>query len=83
MRLTVDLPPDTSSLVEEALRSGDFPNPTAMVVAALHAMRGQREDLLGYTADELRRLGDEGEASRQAEEIDFEAVKREARRQAS
>ena len=79
MRLTLDLPPEASSLVDEAVRSGDFADPTAVVVAAIEALRGGHGDVLGYSMDELRRLGDEGEASGPGKEFDIDAIKREAR----
>lgn len=81
MRLTLELPPEESSFVENAVRSGDFPDETTVVVAALRAMQSN-DDILGYTMEELRRLGDEAEASGIAQDFDFEEVKRRIRRPA-
>ena len=81
MRLTLGLPPEESSFVENAVRSGDFPDAATVVVAALRNMRTDDDTILGYTMDELRRLGDEAEASGIAEDFDFEEVKRKIRQQ--
>ena len=77
MRLTIDLPPDASSLIDEAVRSGGFADASAVVAAALQAMRGRHDDLLGYEMDELRRLGDEGEASGPGRPLDIDAIMQE------
>ena len=66
--ITVDLTPETSSILDDAIRSGDYPNASAVVItalAALHRIHGETrgDELLGYSMDELRRLGDEGLAS--------------------
>ena len=82
MRLTLELPPEESSFVENAVRSGDFPDATTVVVAAIRNMRTDDVSILGYTMEELRRLGDEGEASGIADDFDFEEVKRKIRLQA-
>lgn len=74
--LTVDLPPDTAELVADALRSGDFPDASAVVRAAVHLLHSQRGDVSDLSADELRLLGDDGEASGPSDRT-FDDVKRE------
>lgn len=61
--LTIELTPETTGFIEEVVRSGEFPSPSAVVEAALHFLHAQRDELLGYSLEELRILGDEGEAS--------------------
>ena len=61
--LTIDLTPETVRLVQEAVRSGEYPDASAVIDAALQGWNAQRDDLLGYSMEELRQLGDEGEVS--------------------
>lgn len=62
--LTITLPTETATLVQEAVASGAFSDAGEAVAAALHLWRSEQDNgLLGYTMDQLRALGDEGEAS--------------------
>ena len=62
--LTITVPAGTAKLVNEAVASGAFASPDEAIAAALHLWRSEQDNgLLGYTMDELRALGDEGEAS--------------------
>ena len=77
--LLIDLAPDTAKLVQDAVRSGRFPDASAVIDAALLGWDATSDPLLDYDIDELRRLGDEGEASGPGVAADFEEIKREAR----
>lgn len=80
--LTIDLSPEAAQLVQRAVQAGEFPDVQTAVETAVRAMSAQRDDVLGYSMDELRQLGDEGEASGPGQEPDFEGIKREAFRRA-
>lgn len=80
--MTIDLSPEAARIVRRAVKAGDFPDAKAVVEAVVRDWNGQREELLGYTMEELRRLGDEGEASGPGREIATEEIIREGFRRA-
>lgn len=61
--MTVELSPEAAQVVQQAVNAGDYPDAKAAVEAAICGWNAGRDDLLGYSPDELRKLGDEGEAS--------------------
>lgn len=75
MPLPITLPDEIARLVEEKLAEGGWDDPVHVVGAALLAMPGEPD----LEVDELRRLWDEGIASGDAGELDFELIKQEIR----
>ena len=61
--MTIDLSPEAAQIVRQAVDCGDVPDAKAAVEAALHGWKAERDERLGYSVEELRKLGDEGEAS--------------------
>lgn len=81
-RRTVDLADDLSAAVDEAVRSGEFADASAVVDTAVREWRERRENL-GYTISELQALWREGRDSGPARPVTedlAETVKREGRR---
>lgn len=78
MDVTIPLDADLTAFVESQLDSGRFTSASDVVREALHLLRSI--DVAGaYTTEELRAAWQEGLASGDAGEIDFEELKREAR----
>ncbi|MDB5523258.1 MAG: type toxin-antitoxin system ParD family antitoxin [Rhizobium sp.] len=75
-RLSIELPPEVSEIVEEAVASGEFASVSEMVSSALVDWKASRL-IHGYTVEELRALVDEAEAS--GEPIDGKQAFREVR----
>lgn len=81
-RMSVDLSPQAARIVRDAVQSGEYPDARAAVEAALQGWSAKRDHLFGYAPEELDQLIDEGVASGPGREVDFESIKREARRRA-
>lgn len=61
-KLNIELLPEINDIVEEAVASGEFASPSAMVSSVLVDWKTSRL-IHGYTVEELRALVDEAEAS--------------------
>ncbi len=68
--MNLELPEDTLALIRERVASGRYARAEDVVAAALRALEGE---------EWLKRAWDEGIASAGWEELDPEAIKREAR----
>lgn len=60
---TIEVTAEVAHLVAEAVDAGDYGSASDAIRDALLLHRSRQDTVLGYTMDELRRLGDEGEAS--------------------
>jgi antitoxin ParD1/3/4 len=56
----ISLPPDIEKFVEDRVRTGQYTNPTEVIVDALEAFRSQQQGL--PIGEDLERLIAEGEA---------------------
>lgn len=79
---TITITPDVAGLLHEAIAAEGYGSASDAIRDAILFRRGQRDDLFGYTAEEIDRLIDEADASGPAREIDIEEIKRDGFRQA-
>lgn len=75
--LTIELPAETAGLLREAVRTGEYGSAAEAVDAASRGWDAQR-DVLGYSADDIHRLADEGIASGPGRDLTLEELEREA-----
>lgn len=83
MHITIDLPDDIARYLEEETKAGPYDSTGQVVSEALKLLASFRGPPVVYEGEELQRLRrawQEGIASGDAGEIDFEELKREARR---
>jgi antitoxin ParD1/3/4 len=80
--VTISVEADVAILIREAVAEGQYASESDAIRSAFAELKARRDDLLGYTPDEIARLWDEGIASGPAQEADFAAIKREARERA-
>ncbi len=79
MNIVAEIPDDLAHFVEREVRSGRFKSTEEAVVQALallEAASGADAPFAGEVLDDLRRAWREGEASPDADAVDFEAIKR-------
>lgn len=79
--MTVDLSPETAQLVQQAVSTGEFRDAAAMIEAVVHGWNAQRDELFGFTPEEIARLWDDGIASGPGS-MNLEEIQREAFRRA-
>ena len=77
--ITVALTPEMAGDVRRAVAAGEYASASEAIRAAVREWQ-ERRDLLGFSADELRRLVEEGLASGQSPHASMADVKAEARR---
>lgn len=78
-KVTIALTREMASFVRNAVASGEYPSTSEAIRDAVREWK-ERRDLLGYTAEELRRLVREGDVSGPSQRATMDEVKAEARR---
>lgn len=78
-KITIALTPEMANFVRNAVDAGEYASTSEAIRDAVREWQ-ERRDLLGYTADELRKLVREGLESGESPRSSMEDVKAEARR---
>lgn len=78
-KITIALTPEMAASVRKAVDAGEYASTSEAIRDAVREWR-ERRDLLGYTADELRDLVQEGLESGPGRHASMSEIKAEARR---
>lgn len=78
-KLTIALTPEMAAFVREAVNAGDYASTSEAIREAVREWK-ERKDLLGFTAEDLRVLVQEGLDSGPSPHTSMADVKAEARR---
>jgi antitoxin ParD1/3/4 len=77
-KMTIALTPEMAGFVRRAVSAGEYASTSEAIREAVREWK-ERRDLLGYSVEELRELVQQGIDSGDAGEVDFSALKQEAR----
>ena len=82
MATTITLPDDLAALVQRAIDSGAYAEPESVLRDALEAWQAKRDEYDAAVA-KVRRLWDEGLASGEPTEMDWDELRREIAKRAT